>query len=68
MFFVVNKQKIISYLIACSTVAILLFGANFFVPQIENTIQTSTSTKNALPIYSVDTQNKNIALTMNCAW
>lgn len=68
MFLVFNKQKIISYLVAFSTVAILFCGAGFFVPTLEESVQTSASTKKLLPIYSVETEEKNIALTINCAW
>lgn len=67
MFLVFNKQKIISYLVAFSTVAILLAGAGFFIPH-EDTIQTSAKTAKLLPIYSVDTKDKKISLTINCAW
>lgn len=67
MFFVFNKQKIISYMIAFGTVAILFSGASFFVPK-EDTIQTSAKTGKLLPIYSVDTQEKKVAITINCAW
>lgn len=68
MFFVFNKQKIISYIVAFSTVAILLCGAGLFVPNFEQTIETSASTKKLLPIYSVETEDKKISLTINCAW
>lgn len=68
MFIVFNKQKIYSYIIALSTVVILFSGATFFTATNSDTIQTSASTNKLLPIYSVETQEKNIALTMNCAW
>lgn len=67
MFLVFNKQKITSYLIAFSTVAILLSGATLFI-QKEDTIQTSTKPGKLLPIYSVETEEKKISLTINCAW
>lgn len=67
MFFVFNKQKIISYLVAFTTVAILFCGAGFFVPN-DNTIETSTNLERLLPIYSVETEEKKISLTINCAW
>lgn len=68
MFIVFNKQKIISYLIALSTVIILFSGASFFVPNLETSIQTSAKTSKLLPIYSVETQEKKLSLTINCAW
>lgn len=68
MFFVFNKQKIMSYIIAFGTVAILFCGASFFVPKLEETVQTSGTTNRLLPIYSVETSEKKVALTINCAW
>ncbi|MBO5479376.1 MAG: polysaccharide deacetylase family protein [Clostridia bacterium] len=68
MFLVFNKQKIISYLVAFSTVAILFGGASFFLPNTADTIQTSAKASKLLPIYSVGTEEKKISLTINCAW
>lgn len=68
MFFVFNKQKIISYIVAFSTVAILFSGAGLFIPKLDDSIQTSVSTGKLLPIYSVQTEEKKISLTINCAW
>lgn len=68
MFLVFNKQKIISYLVAFSTVAILFGGASIFIPNFEDTVQTSAKVNKLLPIYSVQTQEKKVALTINCAW
>ena len=65
MFIVFNKEKINSYIILLSTVVILFSLA--FTMTAKQTIQTSAATKE-LPIYNVDTQEKQIALTMNCAW
>ena len=42
MFLVFNKQKIISYLVAFSTVAILFAGASFFIPTYEETVETES--------------------------
>lgn len=68
MFIVFNKQKIYSYIIALSTVVILFSGATFFTNVDRQTIQTSASANKLLPIYSVETNEKNIAITINCAW
>ena len=65
MFIVFNRAKINSYLISLGTV-LLLFVMAFFMMQ-EQTVQTAAATKE-LPIYSVATQEKKIAFTMNCAW
>ena len=68
MFFVLNKQKIISYIVAFWAVAILFCGAGLFVPKFDETIETSANTKKLLPIYSVETDEKKVSLTINCAW
>lgn len=68
MFIVFNKQKIYSYIVAFSTVIILFCGATFFTPKEEGTIMTSSTLNKLLPIYSVDTKENKIALTINCAW
>ncbi len=38
------------------------------MPNLEESIQTSASTKKLLPIYSVETEEKKVSLTINCAW
>ncbi len=68
MFLVFNKQKIISYLVAFSTVAILFAGASFFIPTYEDTIETAGKVSKLLPIYCVKTEEKKVSLTINCAW
>lgn len=67
MFIVFNKEKIYSYIIALSTIVILFMMANVIVSKNTNSIFTSSSNK-LVPIYSVNTEEKQIALTMNCAW
>lgn len=67
MFIVFNKEKIYSYIIALSTIVILFMMANIVVNRDSNSIFTSSSNK-LVPIYSVKTEEKQIALTMNCAW
>lgn len=68
MFIVFNKQKIYSYIVALTTVGILLGGATIFQNEKQEVIQTAARTSKLLPIYSVETNEKNIALTINCAW
>ena len=34
----------------------------------KDTVETSTNSERLLPIYKVKTEEKNVALTMNCAW
>ena len=69
MFFVCNKDKIISVLVAFSTVLVLfLIATTFKQNSLEDSIQTSSGTSKMLPIYSVDTEENKIALTINCAW
>lgn len=66
MFFVFNKERIISCVIALSTIAILFTMSIFLEPS--ETVSTSAETEKLLPIYSVDTEENKVALTINCAW
>ena len=68
MFVVFNKGKIYSYIVALSTVIILFIFSAVIINQNNNIIQTSTSVERLLPIYNVKTDDKKIALTINCAW
>lgn len=68
MFIVFNKQKIVSYLIALGTVMILFSGASFIIQNKGDTIATSAKPGKLLPIYSVETQEQKLSLTINCAW
>ncbi len=69
MFYVTNKDKIISVAIALSTVLVLFLLATVFKQDTEqSTVETSVSTSNLVPIYSVDTEENKVALTINCAW
>ena len=67
MYFVFNKQKIYTYLLSVLTVIVLLFIGSTTIND-EESIETSSSTNKLLPIYSVQTEKKEIALTINCAW
>ncbi len=67
MFIVFNKEKIYSYLVAFSTV-VVLFVIAFAVTQNGSNIIATSSQARELPIYSVETEENKIALTMNCAW
>lgn len=69
MFLIINKEKILSYIIAVSAVTMLFvlsFGM-YSKPQ-EQAILASSSTSKELPIYSVSTNENKVALTINCAW
>ncbi|MDO5555826.1 MAG: polysaccharide deacetylase family protein [Clostridia bacterium] len=66
MFYVTNKDKIVSVTIAICTVVMLFLLASTFKQN--NTIQTSAKTAKLLPIYKVNTQENKVALTINCAW
>ena len=63
MFFVYNKDKIISVVIALSTVLVLfLFAATLKQNSLDNNvIQTSSGTSKMLPVYNVDTEENKIA-------
>ena len=68
MFFIYNKEKIISVAIAISTVFILFLVAATFKNNNEAILETSTNEGKILPIYSVETNENNVAVTINCAW
>lgn len=44
------------------------FTANAMNKTDENTQMTSSATEKLLPIYNVQTEEKKVAFTMNCAW
>ena len=74
MFLVLNKQKIYTYVVSLVTV-VILFGMAGGITEKQNTkkensiITTSATTgTKLLPIYNVKTEEKKVALTMNCAW
>lgn len=76
MFMVINKSKVLSYILIFSTVAVLFFcsvaiqNKGILKNELEynNTTETSTGINKELPIYAVDTNEKKVALTINCAW
>ena len=66
MFIVCNKDKIVSYMVSFFTVMILL-GIAFYMRNNSKMLEVSSTSKQ-LPIYSVKTDEKKVAFTMNCAW
>ena len=67
MFYVFNKQKICTYLVSLITVVILFCVAGAIGNE-NKTVQKSASNEKLLPIYNVETNEKKVAFTMNCAW
>lgn len=67
MLILLKKEKIISYLITICII-IMLFVAGNFMPVENEIMQTSAKTSKDLPIYSVETNENKVALTINCAW
>ena len=67
MFFVLNKQKICTYLVSIITVVILFCIAGT-IGNKDEAITTSSENSKLLPIYNVQTEEKKVAFTMNCAW
>ena len=69
MFFVLNKQKIYTYIVSAVMVLFLFCAASTLnVNNDNNTVQTSSTNSKLLPIYNVQTDEKKVAFTMNCAW
>ena len=66
MFIILNKDKILAYIVSILTV-ITLFGiAN--ITMNSEIIETSSKVTAKLPIYNVQTEEKKVSFTMNCAW
>lgn len=68
MFFVLNKQKIYTYIVSAVMVLILFCAASTLNVNNNDTVQTSASSSKLLPIYNVQTDEKKVSFTMNCAW
>ena len=68
MFLVFSKEKIYTYLVSILTVVVLLCVASNVNFISKETIETSSNSERLLPIYKVKTEEKKVALTMNCAW
>lgn len=67
MFYVFNKDKLVSFAVAMCTVVALFMMTSLFAKVPENTIETASTSKQ-LPIYNVKTDEQKISLTINCAW
>ena len=67
MFFVLNKQKMYTYIIS-SVMVLLLFCTASTLNVDKNAIETSSVNSRLLPIYNVETNENKVAFTMNCAW
>lgn len=59
-----------TYLVSIVTVVLLFCVAGSLNTNSSkgNTIQTASTTQKLLPIYNVQTEQKKVAFTMNCAW
>lgn len=68
MFLVFNKEKIYTYLVSIMTVIVLLFVAGNMNFMSKEAVEASSGVERLLPIYKVRTEEKKVALTMNCAW
>lgn len=66
MFIILNKEKILAYVVSILTVITLFGVANLTVNS--EVIETSSNITAKLPIYNVQTEERKIAFTMNCAW
>lgn len=66
MFIILNKDKILAYIVSVLTVITLFGVANLTVNTA--TIETASNVTQTIPIYNVQTEEKKIAFTMNCAW
>ena len=68
MFFVVHKDKLVSFvMLFIIVIAMFLMGA-LMQSGHENTVEASGSVQKDLPIYNVNTEENKVALTINSAW
>mgnify|MGYP004611013331 FL=1 len=63
-FYVVNVKFILITMLFISLLTVMSLLGNHIV---ESTIETASSNR-LLPIYSVETVDKQVALTFDCAW
>lgn len=68
MFYVFRKDKIYAYLVSIFTVVLLFYATGNINFKSEKTVETLSNSNKLLPIYKVKTEDKKVALTMNCAW
>lgn len=68
MFLVFNKEKIYTYIVSIFTVILLFCVSSNLNNTSSNVVETSSGAEKLLPIYNVKTEEKKVALTMNCAW
>lgn len=68
MFLVFNKDKICTYGISIITVILLFCIASTMLTNNKNAVMASTETEKLLPIYKVETKDKKVSITINCAW
>lgn len=72
LFLVFRKDKIYAYLVSIITVVLLFCVSSSLqtsgIGETENSVETSANSEKLLPIYKVKTEEKKVALTMNCAW
>ena len=68
MFIVFNKQKIYTYFISIITVVLLFCVADVLTNENKELQQVNSTNEKMLPIYSVNTSENKVALTINCAW
>lgn len=70
MFFVFNKDKIVTYLVAIISVCCMLIYV--VIPNSGNSFTSIETNSNELlynlPIYNVETNEKKVSLTFDCAW
>ena len=63
--YVFDKWKIIRYCVALMVISFTFTVAGRITSDV---IYTVASTSRKLPIYNIETEEKNISLTFDCAW
>lgn len=62
---IINAKKVLSFVTVLFAIIFVFLFASVFSPQV---IQVFTSSSGNIPIYSVDTPEKKVSITFDCAW
>ena len=63
--FVVNAKKIINFSLMMLSILLIIICATLFSPQM---MQVFSGVAHTVPIYSVETPEKKVSITFDCAW
>lgn len=65
MFYVINTKKFLSYICVFILFLAVICVSGYYTDKV---VETMANTSRLLPIYSVETDERKVALTFDCAW